>query len=193
MINKTVTDKKLAANRSNALRSSGPKSERGKNHSRRNSLKHGVLASALLIKAGEGAEVPAEFNELFAALNRDLKPVGRLEEMMIEKIAVCWWRQKRAAQCEAGLISRSFLPNPGRDLEESLHWEVGLGPCPEQAAPIKDHLRLPLSADLDRILRYEATIQRQLVFAINELERLQRARQGETLPAPINIQLSSDR
>ena len=191
MINKTVTDKKLAANRSNALRSSGPKSERGKNHSRRNSLKHGVLAAALLIKAGDGAEVAAEFNELLAALDRDLKPVGQLEGMMVEKIAVCWWRQKRAVRCEAGLIRRSFFPDPARRLEEALSQGIGLGPNPDREG-ITEHLNLPLGADLDRILRYETTIQRQLVFAINELERLQRVRQGEALPAPLRIQVSGE-
>ena len=68
---------------------------------------------------------------------------------------------------------------------------MGFGPSPELAA-IKDHLSLPLGADLDRILRYETTIQRQLVYAINQLERLQRMRKGEHVPAPLSVQLSKD-
>jgi len=39
--------------------------------------------------------------------------------------------------------------------------------------------------DLDRILRYEASLDRQLYKAINQLERLQRRRKGEDLPAPV--------
>lgn len=66
-----------------------------------------------------------------------------------------------------------------------------LGASPELAA-IKDHLSLPLGADLDRILRYETTIQCQLVYAINQLERLQRIGKGEHVPAPVSVQLSSD-
>jgi len=42
----SVSAAKLKANRKNAQRSTGPKTEVGKNHSRMNALKHGVLASA---------------------------------------------------------------------------------------------------------------------------------------------------
>ena len=44
--------------------------------------------------------------------------------------------------------------------------------------------------DLD--LRYETTINRQLYQAINQLERLQRSRAGEQVPAPVNIQVTHD-
>ena len=42
------------------------------------------------------------------------------------------------------------------------------------------------------IARYETAIHRQLVYAINQLERLQRARKGEHVPVPVSVQLSSD-
>jgi hypothetical protein len=45
---------------------------------------------------------------------------------------------------------------------------------------------------MDRILRCEPTIHRQLVYAINQLERLQRARKGEHVPVPVSVQVSSD-
>lgn len=38
---KSTLPRKLVANRRNAQRSAGPKTERGKNNSRRNALKHG--------------------------------------------------------------------------------------------------------------------------------------------------------
>ncbi len=45
---------------------------------------------------------------------------------------------------------------------------------------------LPTSGDnLDKIIRYEASLDRQLYKAINQLERLQRRRKGEDLPAPV--------
>jgi hypothetical protein len=183
-----VSNKQIDANRRNSQLSTGPKTEVGKNHSRRNALKHGVLASALLITSGEGAEESAEFEELLDALDRDLAPVGRPEEMMVEKIAVCWWRQRRAIQCEAGLIQRSFFPDPSGD--EELLQILRKTPNPKTIS-IKEHLKIPLGADLDRILRYETTIQRQLVYAMNQLERLQRIRKGEHIPAPVNVQLSN--
>jgi hypothetical protein len=183
--------KKREANRRNAQLSSGPRTERGKSHSRRNAVKHGILASALLIRSGPGTEDAAEFEELFAALNRDLLPVGRLEEMLVEKVAVCWWRQQRALRCEAGLIRRSFIADPALQLEEVLSNEIGLGQNADLKS-IKDHLSLPLGDKLERILRYEGSNQRQLVHAMTQLERMQRIRKGEHVPAPINVQLSSE-
>lgn len=178
----SISPKKLEANRRNAQMSTGPRTEEGKSQSRRNALKHGILAPALLITEGEHAEDPAEFDELLGALSRDLAPVGRLEEMLVEKIAVCWWRQKRALRCEAGMIRRQSTIDP-------TNWEIAINR--ERAAATR-HLSLPMEKDLDRILRYETTIQRQLVYAINQLERLQRTRKGEYVPVPVSVQLSSD-
>ena len=44
---------------------------------------------------------------------------------------------------------------------------------------------------LDKILRYEAALERQLYRAMNQLERLQRRRQGETIPAPLSMEISA--
>ena len=57
---------------------------------------------------------------------------------------------------------------------------------------INEHLCLPEGSDLDRILRYDTTVKRQMYQAMHELERLQRARKGEHVPAPVNVQVSSD-
>jgi hypothetical protein len=103
-----------------------------------------------------------------------------LEEILVEKIATCCWRQRRALRCEAGLIRRGFVPNT---------IEMRLNP---QKEAITEHHSLPLGQKLDSILRYETTIQRQMVYAINQLERLQRARKGEHVPAPVNVQVSGD-
>jgi hypothetical protein len=43
---------------------------------------------------------------------------------------------------------------------------------------------------LDKILRYEATVERQLYRAMNQLERLQRRRNGEQVPPPLTMDVS---
>ena len=114
-------------------------------------------------------------------LGRDLAPVGALEEMLVEKIAVCWWRQKRALRCESGLV-RKQLSDRKLTAEETR----------ESRDAITDYLSLPWGYGFDRILRYETAIQRQLTYAINQLERMQRSRKGEHVPAPLSVQVSSD-
>jgi hypothetical protein len=176
-----ISMRKKLANRRNAQHSTGPKTERGKMHSRRNALKHCILVSSLLITEGEGAEDPAEFQELLGALRRDRAPVGTLENMLVEKIAICQWRQNRCLCFEAGVIRKQFA-QPNFD-QDSFNDPI----------KIRDYLRLPSDKDLDRMLRYETANNRQLAYAINELERLQRARKGEHVPAPVSIQVSSDK
>lgn len=53
----------------------------------------------------------------------------------------------------------------------------------------KASLALPSKEVLDKILRYETTISRQLYKAMAELERLQRMRKGEAVHPPINVEV----
>lgn len=46
---KQISERKLAANRRNAQRSTGPKTTAGKNNSRRNAIKHGILERKILL------------------------------------------------------------------------------------------------------------------------------------------------
>jgi hypothetical protein len=65
-------------------------------------------------------------------------------------------------------------------IEEDLHEEQA-----RQAAAV-----LPSGKVLDKILRYETKLERQLYRAIAQLERVQRLRNGEHVPAPLSVQIS---
>jgi len=49
---------------------------------------------------------------------------------------------------------------------------------------------LPSPEVLEKIMRYETTLQRQLYRALAQLERMQRMRQGEAVPAPMMLDVS---
>ena len=49
---------------------------------------------------------------------------------------------------------------------------------------------LPSLAVLEKIMRYETKLERQLYRAMAQLERLQRMRQGEMVPAPLTVEVS---
>ena len=55
-----VSQRRIEANRRNALRSTGPKSARGKDMAARNSWKHGLLAKSAVIMLGPAKENKAE-------------------------------------------------------------------------------------------------------------------------------------
>ncbi|MDP3024362.1 MAG: hypothetical protein Q8O10_02395 [candidate division Zixibacteria bacterium] len=300
---------KTQANRKNALNSTGPKTLEGKNVVKWNALKHGLLSKEIIIKAGDGKESKAEFKVLLSELREDLQPEGILEEMLVEKIVICYWRLRRALRCEIGEIRRDLdtasfkeifrrldqvrfekqflglgdsrhnleknslglhyllgvledvrkgVEEMGHLSEESMkqlaknfggdengltHWcfifskmategpeeakrdpeHYGDTPAPEKCKEIISRmindekkkmedlkeiieenenlemeakiasLSLPSKEAVDKILRYETTIERQLYRAMSELERLQRQRKGEFLPPPIHVEVSSDK
>jgi len=49
---------------------------------------------------------------------------------------------------------------------------------------------LPSAEKLAKIQRYETTLERQLSRAMDQLERLQRRRQGEDVPPPVSMEVS---
>ena len=52
-------------------------------------------------------------------------------------------------------------------------------------------LSLPPRGSVDKIIRYETSIERQLYRAVSHLERLQRRRMGELIPPPVSIDVTT--
>jgi len=63
-------------------------------------------------------------------------------------------------------------------------------------ARMLDQLRrtriLPDEAQLEKVRRYEWHLERALYKAMHELQRLQAARQGQLVPAPVAVDVSVD-
>jgi hypothetical protein len=78
-----TSDKQLHANRANATKSTGPRSQAGKARSRLNSRKHGLTAK-MLINVGENAD---DFDELRAELMAGHDPQSALECELVERLA----------------------------------------------------------------------------------------------------------
>jgi hypothetical protein len=91
-----VSDRKLAANRANAKRSTGPRTPEGKFMSRRNAIKHGLAAKEHL----ERIKASPEYKNLERALFDDLQPVGAAQEVLVERIASLSCRLRRVHQVE---------------------------------------------------------------------------------------------
>src|ERR1700730_6612056 len=70
-----VSERRIQANRQNALRSTGPKTARGKRNVSRNAIKHGILAREVVITAGDGEETLKEFHDLAEKLCELYEPV----------------------------------------------------------------------------------------------------------------------
>jgi hypothetical protein len=101
-----ASERRIQANRRNALRSTGPKTERGKRTVARNAIKHGLLAREVVITAGDGEECLEEFCDLVKQHCEYYEPVGIVEESLVQTIATCWWRKARVIRAENGEIRR---------------------------------------------------------------------------------------
>src|SRR5271167_3558447 len=74
-----VSPLKVAANRQNALRSTGPKTPRGKAYTRSNAIKHGLFAMDLFRGEASKRENPEQYQKLLDQLAVDYQPVGAEE------------------------------------------------------------------------------------------------------------------
>lgn len=61
-----------------------------------------------MIETGEGQENRAEFNAVLCGLQADLQPEGMVEEMLVERMAVAYWRLRRAIRAEVGELRQEL-------------------------------------------------------------------------------------
>jgi len=191
--NRKTSSRKVEANRRNALKSTGPRTTNGKRRVARNAIRHGFFSKWLLVQHQDGRESQSEYDDFYADIRKHYQPVGWLEVLWAEKIAVWSWRLRRLIRCESGQIARALAEHSyelGQSKADGLaEPESVLSSSPEIDA-MTDHLFLPEKEELDKLLRYEAMINKQLNHAIAELERLQRRRNGESVSAPISVDIS---
>jgi hypothetical protein len=116
-----ATNKQTKANQNNALLSTGPKSDEGKSIVSKNAIKHGIFTRDLIISKGDGKEDEKEYRELLGNLIDNLNPQGQLESLLVEKIAVDFWRLRRLLRFETGSI-RKFLDNVVANYYEESDW-----------------------------------------------------------------------
>src|SRR6516162_1766714 len=88
-IEKTVSEKVIAANRANAQKSTGPKTEDAKLAVRLHAVKHGLLAKGIVFR---NEEEQTEFQSLLDELEEEFQPEGVVERMLVEEIGSCWWK-----------------------------------------------------------------------------------------------------
>ena len=165
-----TTKKQIKANRKNA-KLGGVKTGKGKEISKYNALKHGLLSKEVLLK-NEDEENLIELTKKFRA---ELKPATELEAILVDRVIANVWRLKRAMKIEREMIINNC---------EDEDW---------QGIPIKKSLGKAFSYDFinydtyGKFIRYETSIERGIYKALHELQRIQAARAGEKPPAPIAI------
>ncbi|NLZ06798.1 MAG: hypothetical protein GXY19_16655 [Phycisphaerae bacterium] len=110
-----TTDKQTAANRRNAEESTGPITPAGKAKASRNSIKHGLLASDIVL----GGESREEFESFRDTMIERLDPDGELENMLAHRIVAGAWRLRRAGRIEQEMLNEMLaVAREGDPLDE---------------------------------------------------------------------------
>jgi hypothetical protein len=106
--------RQFEANRRNALKSTGPKTDAGKQTSRRNAVRHGLTAETV-IGALEDAE---DYQAFEAAITADYDAQSAVERELVLRLASVLWRLRRATTIEIGLfeIQSRHLPEQSRKM-----------------------------------------------------------------------------
>jgi hypothetical protein len=197
------TEKQINANRQNAQKSTGPKTDEGKAAVSQNAVKHGLFAESV-IKGENEADYEVFFTKMFA----ELAPVGVVESVLAERAVGLAWRLKRAeriqnqaidvmiARDEPSPLSKRLHNSLPKDLQEIDYDTRGAGPeLVLGRSIIKDY---SYSRVLDRLILYERRIESSLHKTLRELERRQLIRQyqqqeaeqelepGQAIHIPIN-------
>ena len=95
-----TTTKQVKANQANSKKSTGANTTNGKLVVSANAIKHGLFAQRLIL-SDENLD---EYVQLIDGLLASLNPVGTLEQLLVEKIAVATWKQLRLTRAESASI-----------------------------------------------------------------------------------------
>ena len=161
------TNAQIKANRKNAKKSTGPRTEEGKSRVAKNALKHGLLARDTVLPG----EDPADFDRQLSALEADIQPANSLEFELVRQIADAQWRMRRLTRLETGFLAAA-VDDQRRHLEKRR---------PDELRPGYDGETLLLgSAMLDRtqafvhLARYDGHLSRRFFRAVKQLRDLRR-------------------
>jgi hypothetical protein len=96
-----ATEKQIIANQQNAKQSTGPRTESGLRRSRRNAIRHGLIAETVI----GILEDAADYKAFERAIKSDYSPQTAIEGQLVTRLASLLWRLRRAVLIESGLLT----------------------------------------------------------------------------------------
>jgi hypothetical protein len=184
---KPISAKKIAANKANALRSTGAKSELGKTKSKANATKHGVYATSTLLAGEDG--------DLYQAIRREQRnifdPQTYVEKALVDQLVNELWTLRRITKAEyfylaqvQAVMKDEIKSSLSYSEKQFLHDATIVE---DKSAPSIDHISfgfsVPTAAQKDLLAKLEAKLQAkplplsavyELAFVFDSTGRAQR-------------------
>jgi hypothetical protein len=185
----------VTANRENARKSTGPRTDEGKAVVSKNAVKYGLFAKEVIIFG----EDPADYDALHDAILAELAPSGVMEILLAERVVSLTWRLHRVERLMSEVINELIdkrLKDPFPEIADNLAKEMLGEQYPGVKLPYADGEKPDLSFGkavirdysnsrvIERLSLYERRIENSLFKTISELERRKLMRQIEIEEAP---------
>ncbi len=140
-----------------ATPSTGPRTQKGKERSSKNSRKHGILSGDYIVPG----ETEKEFSEFAESIADELKPETARQELVVNHIVLCHWRLRRCLRAESDSWLQHFeLSSIEKLMSESD--KRSLGEASEMA----------IETNLKIYQRYEVFLTRQIRKLSEDLRKL---------------------
>lgn len=163
-----ATQAQMAANRSNAEKSTGPTSEAGKSRSRHNALRHGLTAQV----SAFSEEDRAAYAEFTADLIASLRPEGEMELQFARSVADAYWRLNRTRAIDTNLFALALSEETG-DFGDFDAEDPDIHAALSQARTFRDNAK-----SFNLLSIYEQRLNRSLHRDFDCLRKLQAERQA---------------
>jgi hypothetical protein len=177
-----TSTRKIEASRINGSKSPGPTDTTS---TRFNATKHGLSAAGIT-----ELDNAAGYRATLKALRQEKAPIGEIENFLVDSIALDMVRSRRARRCEAQFITSELNPPEcgGPDPLADFNLQL-LAPIVDPGLPasIRSGTMKLIVSDYQR---HETRYLNQFFRELHELERIQRMRGGERLPAPASVDVT---
>ena len=164
-IKKLLSDRQLRANDANAQKSTGPRTEEGKQKIRLNGLRHGLTGQVSIMTDDNRRELDAFCDPIIARLSPD----GPLELQLAHLVAHSYWRLNRIRSIEDGIFALGHTYPKNQIDSGAPQADVLLSEATTFMRSSKDILNITL---------YESRINRTLKKNMEELRALQAERKA---------------
>lgn len=169
-----ATEKQIAANQLNALKSTGPRSEDGKQASSMNAVKHGLSARKSVVLLDESEE---EFAALCQSLRNQYRATTPMHSLLVDTLAGHLWRLQRVPKFEAMLLQS----------EAEVDGEISEDQTARQLKALKDFV-VPKDV-FGKISRHEAHLLREIARLMSILDTMSQSEKCEPSKAAPETQL----
>jgi hypothetical protein len=176
----TKPNDELAAGGNLPAKKTGPRTVEGKRRAKHNAIQHGIFADHVLTAEPFRESVP-NYEKLLCSLCEAIQPSNALEQALVEMLAFEFLRLSRVYKADAQIAPRMFGRVHKALSEEKPHVLT------EQVEKGEEIVIVQSALDPELVIRYATHLSRQIERILNRLERLQRMRQGQQPPVPINV------